>query len=185
MNNNHRSVYCGKKRFNSFQYFLCATYSMFISTYTKYWPPSKGWRLCQRMYMTIEKVYKTIYMFHELVFDRGYSNLECFNRVTYNYGLSDTASSSQEYEECMWYDCLQGLFCSNSYIFVCYFVHHDKSSNFTPVFKTTPVQMLLHVTNTRCVSLSVGDHHGSLALNNFELINFTFIIGVKDRTRTL
>jgi hypothetical protein len=28
---------------------------------------------------------KTIYMFTKLVFDRGDSNLECFNRTIYNY----------------------------------------------------------------------------------------------------
>jgi len=49
-------------------------------------------------------------------------------------------------EEYMFCDCLKGwlqsVFISNNYIFVSYFKYHDKSSIFTPVFKTAPVQEL-------------------------------------------
>jgi hypothetical protein len=48
--------------------------------------PNTSWRLCQRVHMIIEQV-KTIYMFHNLVLNRGDSSFECFNRATRNYGL--------------------------------------------------------------------------------------------------
>jgi hypothetical protein len=36
--------------------------------------------------MTIEKAkVKTIYLFNKIVFNRGDSNLACFNRATHNY----------------------------------------------------------------------------------------------------
>ena len=60
---------------------------------------------------------------------------------------------------------------SNSYIFVCYFIHHDKSSIFAPTFKTAPVAVLYHVTNTRCASLPIGEEHQSPELDHFEFID--------------
>ena len=45
-------------------------------------------------------------------------------------------------EECMFSNYLKFIFCNYSYIFVCYFIHHDKLSIFTPVFKYVPVQVL-------------------------------------------
>ena len=74
----------------------------------------------------------------------------------------------------MFRDCLNGglslVLFSNSYIFVCYFMHHDKASIFTPVFKTALVQV------------SIGDKLCSPALDHFELIDFAFIEGVPGRT---
>ena len=37
------------------------------------------------------------------------------------------------------------------------FIHHDKACLSTSNFKAAPFKMLQHVTNTRCITLSVGD----------------------------
>ena len=86
-------------------------------------------------------------------------------------------------EEGMCCDCPNGdlsLF-SNSYIFVNYFIHHDKLG----IFTTGSVQILQHVTNIRCVPLSVGDEPCSPVLDHFKLIDLAFIVGVPGRTSIL
>ena len=148
--------------YDSFSCIMCLnTYFTYlsISTSTKYWPPlaHDNW-----------KRIKTIY---ELVFDRGDSNIECFKRATKNYGLWQPVLSQISDEEkrfmSLWSltandngrlgvhvpwlsQCWpKSLLFSNSYMFVCYFMHHNKASIFTPVFKTSLVQVFccLLVTN--------------------------------------
>ena len=74
---------------------------------------------------TIEKGLNYLYTFHKLVFDRKYSSLESFNRMTYNYGLWQAVryhmrgkkhsshcwviqGGIMKVEECMCYDCQKG-----------------------------------------------------------------------------
>jgi hypothetical protein len=87
------------------------------------------------------------------MFDRGDSSHECLNRETHNYdmwqpflvryhtrGKGFLSLLSLARTEYMCHDCLKDGLClsffSNSYFFVCYFIHYDKSNIFTPVFKT-------------------------------------------------
>ena len=65
---------------------------LLIRLFNKTWTAFKKLKLCQRLHITIEKV-KTVYRLNKVVFNRGDSSLECFNRVTHNYQLA--AGSSQ------------------------------------------------------------------------------------------
>ena len=93
------------------------TGSISSTTYTKYWPPSTNWRLCQRQLIKV----KTIYRFNKLVFYTGDSSLEYFNRATQNYALWQPApviylkrekwllsllNLTMKDEECMFRECL-------------------------------------------------------------------------------
>ena len=69
------------------------------------------------------------------------------------------------------------LFISKSYIFFCYFVHHDKSSIFKPVFTTGPI----HATNIRFVSQYVRDETYRPVLDHFELIAFALLVEIPDK----
>lgn len=99
------------------------------------------------------KKVKTIYRFHKLVFDRGDSNLECFNRATQKYGLWQSILVRYHTREkrflCLlsltrrdnerrgvhvpWFSqwWLKFVLFSNAcgYIFVCYFIYPDKSES--------------------------------------------------------
>ena len=67
-------------------------HSKLITTSTKQWLPSTSWRLCQ-----LKKV-STINRFHKLVFDRGDSSFECFNRATQKVWVVAVGSSQISYK---------------------------------------------------------------------------------------
>ena len=102
---------------------------------------------------------KLFYRLHKLLFDRGDSCLECFNRATKTVGLCQPVpvryctrgkrfflsllSITRRYNEnrtrnVCFVIVSRSVFFSNSYIFVCCFILDDKS---TPVFKTVPVHV--------------------------------------------
>jgi hypothetical protein len=56
-------------------------------------------------------------------------------------------------------------------------MHHDRSSIFVHDFKTVTAEILQHVTNTKCVLLSVGDKQSNRALHSSKFIDFSLIIG--------
>jgi hypothetical protein len=92
------------------------------------------------------------------VFDRRDSRLECFNRATQNYALQQHASVKYRMRKTrflslpsltrsdnerlgvyvlwlyQWW--LMFVLLSNSYIFICNFLHHGKSIISTPVFNS-------------------------------------------------
>ena len=132
-------------------------------------------------------------MFHELVVDRGDISLECFIRVNQKYRmwqgeniLLSMSSLTRSHTRKTRNACVViismvvsvYLIC-NSYMFIC--LLFDVSLQVI-VFKTAPLQVLQHANNNGCVSLSVGDELGSLALDHFELSDYVFNVWVPGRT---
>ena len=77
------------------------------STSTKLRPPWISWRLCQTLYMTIEKV-KTIYKSHRLILNRRDGSFERLNWATHNYGLRRGVHAPW----CLGFDCFCNLYFS-------------------------------------------------------------------------
>jgi hypothetical protein len=92
--------------------------------------------------MQFEKV-KTIYRFHRLAFDRGAValNVSTARHKTMGCGCRPQSKKNEEKTILVFVEFYKEKNQRRSYIFVCCFIHNNKSNIFTPVFNTAPVQV--------------------------------------------